>query len=251
MSTGSKITCVFVHGWAMNSVVWKNCLAFLPDWIDVVRVDLPGYGSKIEDRAETLNDYAQALRETTGGPVLWVGWSLGGLAVLRLARLYPECVAGLFLVSTNPCFVRKRDWQSAVEADVFEQFARALQSDADATVKRFLALQVKGSNSTMKTLRELQLSIKKSGKLPVDTLKLGLDILLTTDLRAELSLLRCPITWLLGARDKLVPATVAEELKILSPEIEICIESEAAHVPFISHPQTFVKTLLSLAEKLR
>lgn len=249
--SSSKITCVFVHGWAMNSFVWKNCLRFLPDWIEVICIDLPGYGRNVDLEATGIDDYVQSLVGVINRPAIWVGWSLGGLAVLRLAQLYPKAVTGLFLVSTNPCFVRKQNWKAAVEKAVFEQFAQALRQDIDATVRRFLALQAKGSPSAMKVVREINQAYKTSSRPSLNTLNLGLDMLATTDLRNELSLLECPVTWLLGERDKLVPVTVADELKVLHAEIEVFIEKQAAHAPFVSHPQVFVARLVSLAEKLK
>lgn len=249
--SSSKITCVFVHGWAMNSAVWKHCLQFLPDWMDVICVDLPGYGKNVELEATGIDDYVESLVGAINRPALWVGWSLGGLAVLRLARLYPKVVVGLFLVATNPCFVRKHDWNTAVEEKVFEKFTQALRQDIDATVKRFLALQVKGPASAMKLVREIHQAYQASRPPSVDTLNLGLDMLVTTDLRNELSLLECPVTWWLGERDKLVPVAVTEELKILNPEMDILVERGAAHAPFISHPQVFASKLVSMVERLR
>lgn len=251
MSTGNKVTCVFVHGWAMNSCVWKSCLQYLPDWIEVVQVDLPGYGDRVEAEAAGIDDYVQLLSGVIDRPAIWVGWSLGGLAVLRLARLYPELVTGLFIVAANPCFVRRHDWKPAVELDIFEQFAQALQQDIDSTVKRFLTLQVKGSDSAMKVVREINQAYRLSKRPSKVTLKLGLDVLATTDLRNELSLLECPVTWLLGARDTLVPEALAEDLKILHPEIDVLVEAGAAHAPFISHPQVFANKLVSMVKHLR
>lgn len=247
----SKVTCVFVHGWAMNSAVWANCLPLLPEWMDVIRVDLPGHGTMSEVGATGIDDYVQSLAAVINRPAIWVGWSLGGLVVLQLARHYPERVAGLFMIASNPCFVRKPGWQSAVEQDVFRQFTESLEQDVDAIVKRFLALQVKGSGAAMKTVRSLQQSLKERGQPSIQALRLGLEILASTDLREELSLLSCPVTWYLGGRDTLVPATVAEELKILKSDIDTIIEEEAAHAPFISHPESFVKSLVSFAQGFR
>jgi len=251
LTASNKITCVFVHGWAMNSSVWESCLQFLPDWMEVIRVDLPGHGDSAGVDVNSIDDYVQALSSVTDRPVIWVGWSLGGLAVLRLARLYPELVAGLFMVATSPCFVRKQDWQAAIELNIFEQFAQDLRQDVDATVKRFLALQVKGSNTAMKNLRALHQANKTHRRPSAEALNFGLDMLARTDLRTELSLLKCPVTWLLGEHDELVPVMLAEELKQSCLEINVLIEREAAHVPFISHPQSFAGALISLAEKIR
>lgn len=247
----NKVVCVFVHGWAMNSAVWANCLPMLPEWVDVIRVDLPGHGTMSEVEATGIDDYVQSLAAVINRPAIWVGWSLGGLAVLSLARHYPERVAGLFMVASNPCFVRKADWQSAVEQDVFLQFAEALEQDVDATVKRFLALQVRGSSAAMKTVRSLQQALRERGQPSIKALRLGLEILANADLRTELSLFNRPVTWYLGGRDTLVPATVAEELKKLKADINTIVEEEAAHAPFISHPEKFIQSLVSFAQGLR
>ena len=246
-----KVTCVFVHGWAMNGAVWEACFDLLPDWIDVIQVDLPGHGTMADVKAESINDYVQALAALVNRPVIWVGWSLGGLALLKLARDYPERIAGLFMVASNPCFVRKDDWQCAVEEDVFKLFADSLTENVDATIKRFLALQVKGSGLAMSTIRELQQSLQQRGRPSLEALKCGLDILSTTDLRIELPYLNCPVTWLLGGRDALVPVSLAGALKTLQPNIKNIIEKEAAHAPFISHPENFASALIDFAEGLR
>lgn len=246
-----KVTCVFVHGWAMNGAVWQACCDLLPEWMDVIQIDLPGHGSMAEVKAESINDYVQTLAALVNRPVIWVGWSLGGLAVLQLAKEYPERVAGLFMVASNPCFVRKADWPCAVEEDVFKLFAESLTEDVDATIKRFIVLQVKDSGVAMSSVRQLQKSLRQRGRPSIEALKCGLGLLATTDLRIELPFLNCPITWLLGGRDTLVPAALSDELKTLQPDINVIVEKEAAHAPFISHPENFATALIEFAEGLR
>ena len=162
-----SVTCVFVHGWAMNSAVWDDCITHLPDWIHAVVVDLPGHGTMADVKAKTLDDYVKALVPLVHRPVLWIGWSLGGLAVLRLAELYPQRVASALLVATNPCFVTQEGWPSAVDESVFDQFARDLTLNQEKTIRRFLALQVKGLSDAMSVVRQLQKSMEshtQSGK---------------------------------------------------------------------------------------
>ncbi len=251
LKSNAKITCVFVHGWAMNGAVWEKCFDLLPDWIDVIQVDLPGHGSMAEVKADSINDYVQTLTAVVNRPVIWVGWSLGGLVLLQLARSYPERVAGLFMVASTPCFVRKNNWDCAVEEQVFQLFEASLTENVDATIKRFLALQVKGSGVAMSTIRELQQSLQQRGQPSLVALKSGLAILATTDLRAELPYLNCPITWLLGGRDTLVPVALVDKVKSLQPNINILLEQNAAHAPFISHPENFTNHLIAFAESLR
>jgi len=246
-----SVTCIFVHGWAMNSAVWDKCINQLPDWINVVVVDLPGHGTMAGIPASKLDDYVQALVPLVHQPAIWVGWSLGGLAVLRLAELYPQRVAAALLVSTNPCFVRQTDWPCAVDEKVFERFASDLKNNQQKTIRRFLALQVKGLPDAMSVVRQLQQSMQIRGQASSQTLALALDILLTTDLRQVLKTIDCPLHWILGAKDVLVPAGLAQVLQQQYGQKNVALHSQASHAPFISHREDFVKQLINIAQQQR
>lgn len=245
-----KIDCVFIHGWAMNSAVWQPCLQRLPDWIKPQCIDLPGYGENCDVSAITLDDYVEHVAQQISRPVLVVGWSLGGLVSLKLAQRYPEKVSALLLVATNPKFVQHNDWRTAVEASVFKQFASSLEKDRVKTIRRFLALQVRGTDTSMQTVKELQRSIDARGQPMIETLLTGLRILSDTDLINTVQQLECPASWLLGEKDALVPSGLAEKLQKMSPGAEIQILACAGHAPFISHPDAFVNALLLAAAGL-
>jgi pimeloyl-[acyl-carrier protein] methyl ester esterase len=246
-----KITCVFVHGWGMNSAVWQPMIAQLPDWLDVICIDLPGYGGMAEVRAEGLAAEVELLAAISQKPTLWVGWSMGGLAVLRLAQLYPERVAGIFMVASNPCFVRRPDWATGVDSSVFTDFAAELSKDIEATLRRFLALQVIGDKHALKTVRALQHAMDARGQASAQALQSGLQQLQECDLRRDLALLECSLHWHLGGRDTLVPVALAESLKTLNAGIEISIEADAGHAPFLSHPDSFRRELIDFAGRIR
>jgi pimeloyl-[acyl-carrier protein] methyl ester esterase len=246
-----SVTCVFVHGWAMNSAVWEQSIAQLPDWIKVIVVDLPGHGSMAEVEVDTLDDYVQALVALVHRPAIWVGWSLGGLAVLRLAELYPQRVAAALLVSTNPCFVSQPEWPHAVDNAVFKQFASELEQHQERTIRRFLALQVKGLPDMMNVVRQLQQSMESRGKASTQALASGLQILLETDLRQALKSIECPLHWLLGAKDSLVPSGLAQVLQDDYAQKNVSLHPQSSHAPFISHGDDFVKQLLEIAGQVR
>ena len=245
------INCVFVHGWAMNSSVWHECIKQLPDWINVVLVDLPGHGSMKQVSAASLDDYVQSLVPLVHRPALWVGWSLGGLAVLRLAELHPQRVAAAMLVTTNPCFVTEENWSCAVEREVFEAFAIALNAQQEKTLRRFLALQVNGLPDAMAVVRALQKSIASRGFASTEALHTGLEILLSTDLRSSLNSIECPLYWQFGAKDSLVPAELAHVLRAEFKQQNVVLNSNSSHAPFISQQDDFVKSLIDVADSLR
>lgn len=246
----SKVTCVFVHGWAMNSAVWQDCLACLPAWVDAIVVDLPGHGSMADVTAASLDDYVRVVATLVNRPVVWVGWSLGGLVTLKLAERYPERVAGLFQVAATPCFVQRPEWPHAVKTGVFEQFAGALSEDVERTLKQFLALQVMGDSDARQSMKVLQAAISSRGLPSQQALQSGLSILQQTDLRDLLGHMRTPVEWLLGAQDALVPVAVGADLQNLNPYIELHTQAHAGHAPFISHPQEFATYLSNFLQKV-
>ena len=245
------VTCVFVHGWAMNSAVWDECIAALPDWINVVTVDLPGHGSMSDVAVASLDDFVQALTPLVHRPVLWVGWSLGGLAVLRLAELFPHRVAAALLVACNPCFVAREAWQHGVEAEVFNQFSQNLNRHQEKTIQRFLSLQVKNMPESRAVVKQLQRSLLSRGGASTQALNAGLQVLLGTDLRLSLKSISSPLHWLFGEQDGLVPSSAAKALQEDYGQRDVVINAKASHAPFISHQDDFIKQLLGIAKQLR
>jgi pimeloyl-[acyl-carrier protein] methyl ester esterase len=248
------VGCVFVHGWAMNASVWQPLLQNLPDWIEPRLVDLPGHGALAQQPATTLAAFASSVAAVAERPCLWVGWSLGGLVAMQVAKDFPQRVAGLILVASSPKFVRTDDWPYAVERVVFDQFAEALEQDADRTIKRFLMLQAMGmpdAAASKQTVRKLQQLLETAGRASMQGLRSGLDLLAASDLRADFSALDMPLACVLGERDTLAPAGLAVEMKALNPRAQVEIIDGAAHAPFISHGDTFIRTLVHHAEPLR
>ena len=243
-----KIDTVFLHGWAMNSAVWQPCLQQLPDWINSLCIDLPGHGEYVDVNAGTLDEHVEHVAQKITSPALLVGWSLGGLVSLRLAQRYPEKVSALFQVATNPKFVQDSDWPTAIEAGVFDQFALSLEKDRVKTIRRFLALQVRGTDSSMLTVRQLQAAIDERGLPDIESLLAGLKILSETDLIEALQTLDCPVSWLLGEKDALVPVGLARVLEQMPVDVDIHIVAGAGHAPFISHPDACVQALLQAAK---
>ncbi len=235
----------------MNSSVWQQCMQQLPPWINPVAIDLPGYGSSAEVVATTLDDYVDHVARQISRPSLLVGWSLGGLVALRLARHHPQQVLGLFQVATNPRFVQAADWTYAIEHTVFEQFAYSLQQDIDKTIRRFLALQVRGTSTSMQTVRRLQEAIHERGLPGTEALLSGLALLSETDLTEELQALDCAVAWLLGDKDALVPVELADRLRRLLPEADVQLLTGAGHAPMISHPVELTQALVNFAGSLK
>ncbi|MDH5394269.1 MAG: pimeloyl-ACP methyl ester esterase BioH [Gammaproteobacteria bacterium] len=242
-----RMKCVFVHGWGMNSAVWQSFIKQLPDYIEPVCIDLPGHGQFNQLGFENLQDLVEHLllqsEKVLTGPAIWVGWSLGALPVLELARQQPERVEKVCLIASNPCFVIRDSWQSAVEESVFDVFADNLQQNIEKTLQRFLSLQVRGMAESRDVLRVLRAAIVGQGLPSSGALSSGLTVLKSEDLRARLASLSVPQCWLLGEHDTLVPSALNDYLSVQAG-ITSHIISGSAHLPFISHTEEVMRLFL-------
>jgi len=246
----SRVSCVFVHGWGMNHTVWQPLLDKLPDWVDAHLMDLPGHGKRYKESFSDLDNLTDDIAgfcktvKTNNQPLVLVGWSLGGLPCVQVAMQNLLNVDGLMLVSSSPCFVTRHDWSCGVGAQVFEQFAESLKSDFSGTIRRFLSLQVKGSESgrvILRNLREKILQQKQPNKTSLDA---GLGVLKQTDLRNQLANVSQPVCWALGEQDGLVSVKLENALQQITEQADVKVYSKAGHAPFLSHTDEFVLQLV-------
>jgi pimeloyl-[acyl-carrier protein] methyl ester esterase len=229
-------TLTLLHGWGMPARVFEPLLAQLGDRAGIDAPPLPGYpasrwpaGLGFEREIETM------ARDLPAGGLL--GWSMGGIYALELCRRHPEKFTSLTLVACNPCFVIRGDWPCAIDARVLDEFGDALRDDWRRTLRRFLALQLDGEPAQRELSRQLWRRIAEAGPPDVGVLECGLELLKTRDARPALMALEQPVSLLLGARDRLVPIALQQQIAEIAPAIRVESIAGAAHAPFLSHPE--------------
>lgn len=241
-SVGSEL--VLLHGWGMNNGVWAPILERLQAHHRLTLIELPGHGiSEYVPDQSSLQDWAEAALAVAPSRAIWLGWSLGAQVCLQAALGQPGRVRSLVLVAASPRFVTGEGWPQAMPIKTFHEFAANLARDHAGTLERFLALQVRGAAEARETLRQLKAALRDRPAPREAALDNGLELLLRTDLRARLHELTCPTLWLLGERDTLVPAEVAEELHRLLPGAEVRLLRGSAHAPFLSNPAACVRLM--------
>jgi len=267
---------VLVHGWAMHTGIWREFAKQLAQNYRVTCIDLPGHGrsekidpftlERISDELVNIippslpfpkggNEYASCQIEGNGqaplfekGGICWLGWSMGATVVLDIADRYPEWVSSLVLLSGNPSYTQTEQWPG-MDAGLLDDFAGHLNKNCQATLLRFLSLQVNGLPDRKVLLKALKESVFECDAPDENTLQGGLKILKEADLRPVLSGLTIPVSVILGGLDTLVPVAVGQKMQQLLPSLELNIIDRAGHVPFLSHSRETLAIISRLMDE--
>lgn len=231
---------VLIHGWAMHSGIWRDFARKLAGKYQVVSVDLPGHGLSPKVDSFTLQDVCVELaKEFSGQALHWLGWSLGGLVMLEMAQRFPLLVSSMTLLASNPKFMEDKNWPGISEP-VLDQFAENLTGNAEMTLQRFLALQVKNAPDFKMLLSGLKKALAETPTPDVDVLLGGLAILKKSDMRLLMECQDIPLQIILGEKDTLVPVEVSIEIQAINPKLQVSVIKGAGHAPFLSHQQVLL-----------
>jgi pimeloyl-[acyl-carrier protein] methyl ester esterase len=246
-TVGQGKDLVLLHGWGVNSGVWRFVSERLEQQYRVTYVDLPGFGLNAKCLPECYDIDSLAIKVSKCLPPSFalLGWSLGGLVAQRLALNKTNAVSKLILLACSPKFIKDGDWPG-IELDVLAFFEQQLAQNFSQTLARFLAIQAMGSATAKADIKLIRSAIEHFPSPSMEALKGGLKILAESDFREQLSTLQLPTHWMFGKMDSLVPVNVCTHLANIQENTSYNIFSKASHAPFISHPEEFVDELLGV-----
>jgi pimeloyl-ACP methyl ester carboxylesterase len=232
---------VLLHGYPLDHHLWDEVIPLLDDQFDLIIPDLRGFGgSSTVDSFSSMEDYAAdiaALLDHLNIPkAAIVGHSMGGYVALAFARLYPERVSGLGLVSSqvlaDPPERKEGRYKSAAEvadkgiANVVETMAPKFTNDA-----RF---QEYARKSMERQQPAAYISALKAMAERVDSTSL-------------LSTTNYPVVLVHGDADALVPIDRAREVKASFPESYLAEVRGAGHMPMMEAREQTAEALRRLA----
>jgi pimeloyl-ACP methyl ester carboxylesterase len=125
---GKGTPLVLLHGYPLDHHLWDDIVPLLEDTFDLILPDLRGFGeSTTVNSTYTMDDYASdiagLLDHLSIQKAAIAGHSMGGYVALAFARIHPERVSGLGLVSSqvlaDPLDRKEGRYKSA--ADVSEK----------------------------------------------------------------------------------------------------------------------------------
>lgn len=242
-SCGEGPDLVLLHGWGLHGGIWEGIAPSLAEGFTLHRVDLPGHGRSPNLAAEyTLQTVAEAVLAVVPEQAHWLGWSLGGRVAMQAALLAPQRITKLISVAASPRFLADSDWPG-VAPEVLQAFADGLEQDYHKTLLQFLAIQAMGSERAKQEIRILREGLFAHGEPVLAALRGALGILQHADLREELKQITCPMMFLAGERDRLMPVEAAELAATEMANARLEVIAAAGHAPFISHPDQFLQII--------
>jgi len=245
---GPQLT--LVPGWGLGSGAWALVSHLLAKHFAVNTVDLPGYGTSVTAPEASLDDLADALADTLPPRAMVCGWSLGAMICLKAAQRHPRKVARLVLVGATASFVQRDGWPEALPPAQLEQFMAGLAADPAALLKQFSSLIHQGDTNMREAIRALRGCLANApGGLPADadSLRDGLELLGSSDLRPLLREVDQPVLLVHGSADPLMPLAAAERLQKTLPSAQLEVFTSSAHAPFASDPLRFVAEVCRFA----
>jgi 3-oxoadipate enol-lactonase len=124
-------TLLLLHGWvASGGLNWFQVFEPLSAHFNIVAPDLRGHARGLRTRkifrlADCADDCAETILELGTGPVIAVGYSMGGPVAQLLWRRHRDLVDGLVLCATSAGFVPHRLTRNAYQAGMLGATAMA------------------------------------------------------------------------------------------------------------------------------
>lgn len=236
-------TLVLLHGWGFGAEVWRTLVNQLLPSFHLCLINLPGYGNVNSRQCIdwTLESLLTTFSDQIKKPAFWCGWSLGGMLATHYAYAHPERVKGILTVASNPIFVVKDDWPTAMSRERFGAFVDAVSKQPLSTLNRFAGLVTQGAASARADLRWLKPLLSKP---PAPTqLIASLALLGMLDLREAITKIQVPQYHFFCENDALVPPATAEATQNLNAKANIKIIPGASHIPWLSNAQCILDTV--------
>jgi pimeloyl-ACP methyl ester carboxylesterase len=194
---------VFIHGAGAGSGIWSMTISRTARSVHAIAIDLPGHGpSAPGDLASlSLERYCEAVGELCGalclGPAVLVGHSMGALVALEAALAWPDRVRSLILVAAAP--------RIPVDPQLL-----SLLSDEPDRAAIWLAEHSLSPRAQPVIRRGFLAASVGRAVTPSEVARADFEIVRATDLHSRLAQIACPIVWLDGADDAMVPLACRE-----------------------------------------
>ena len=249
---GNGTPLVLLHGFPLDHHLWDEVAPLLEDTFDVIIPDLRGFGaSTAVDSPSSMDDYASDIAGLLDylniQKTAIVGHSMGGYVALAFARLYPERVRGLGLVSSQVLAdtPERKEGRYKSAADVS---ANGIDSVVEAMTPKFTndeKLQSYARASMERQPPAAYISALKAMAERADSTSLLSS--LRDGFASQGGAFHFPVVVIHGDSDALIPIDRAREVKAALPHAHLVEISGAGHMPMMEAKEKTADALKHLA----
>ncbi len=223
-----KSTILSLPGWAQPGDAFRDLLGRVGHpWQGVALADLQAEGDALGAAGREAYTEALARRlEAAEGPVVLVGWSMGGTVALEGALARPDRVRGLILINTTACFPRPPGDPRGQPPRNISALALGVRTAPGPALFAFWrhAAQPQPPDRDM-----IRAQVAYAKGLGTEALLHGLDYLRETDLRSRLGAVAVPTLVLHAEEDRIIPVGAGRELAEGIPNAKLAILPELGH----------------------
>ncbi|MGD6858480.1 MAG: alpha/beta fold hydrolase [Enterobacteriaceae bacterium] len=235
---------VLIHGFGVNSYIWKSMVKNLVNYFSVCLIDLPGYNNTSYTFCKNYFDnLVYNIFKLVNKPSIWIGWSFGGLIATKIVYLWPEYSISLITISSSPCFKSKKSWPG-ISSLKFSDFTRSIKKNKVDSLKKFFIFKVIGINF-YKTFRNLNINLFI---FPIPNTKILLNeikIIHNLDLRKEITEINVPYLRIYGDSDLLVPYRISKIIDVLCPKSKSFVIYNSSHAIFFNNLSKLFKIIFN------
>ncbi|MBE5104100.1 alpha/beta hydrolase [Bacillus thuringiensis] len=233
-----ELKIIFIPGWGMEENVWTLVLPYFKEY-PVQCIDWRNVKEKSEF-AERIIDV------THDDNVVLVGWSLGALAAVQA---YKKIKAkGIVLIGGTAKFTNTSDYTSGWNSLHVERLKRSLAKRKEDTLKRFYENMF--TKDELKENKSFEGIVKHFKGDSIQSLQLGLDYLIETDMREGLKEVKVPILLIHGERDAICPLSAARSM-VKSKNVMLKVVSEAGHALCVTNFEYCANEIIQFVEGIR
>lgn len=247
LEEGSGPTVILIHGFPFNHQIWNDFVEKLSDTLQVVSIDLPGFGKSqglpegftIDDVATVVLDWISKRNYTN--PVI-VGHSLGGYVTLAMAEQNKDVLGGICLFHSTALADSAEKKQSRDKVLEFID-----KQGVEAFTSNFIGpLYADARHSSITNVKNI--AVHSSRDSVVGYTKAMRD---RKDRTAVLATFDKPILFLAGEKDQGIPPDTILKQAALNRQAEAVILPEVAHMGMFEAEGPCLKKILHFVEKCR
>jgi len=242
---GAGPLALFMHGIGGNRTNWREQLPAFAPHFSCVAWDARGYGGSDDYEGalafdDFVHDVLRVLDHFGVERAHLVGLSMGGRIAMRTALLHPDRIATLTLLDTHEGFEAFSPEQR--QAFVDSRRAPLLAGKEPADIADGVARSLVGPKATHAQLQQL---IDSIAALHKESYIKSLQATVNQVVLGDISLIRAPAHFLVGADDRLTPVAMHHEMAAKLGGAPVTVLQDAGHLSNIENAPAFNEAALA------